>query len=173
MKRALALTTFALALVAPALACAEEAQDTKDTQETQEGDARKRYPPSSVRPRLIVGGLAVTGLGYGAALLTASLAPELPGIDAMKIPVAGPWISLVQMECPADDPDCGFTLYLRGFLTIADGLMQLGGLGIVGEGIFMTTEASAPESRKQPAFVIRPAPIITGTVTGIGVVGRF
>lgn len=166
LKLAALLAIGAAVLFAPAPLHAQEAEG--------EGEGPpKRYPPSSVRPKLIIGGLAVTGLGYGAAFLSASLAPELPGIDAMKIPVAGPWISLAKTECPADDPDCGFVLYLRGFLTIANGLMQLGGLGIAGEGIFMTTEASAPAAPKPQAIVIRPAPIVTGTVTGIGLVGTF
>jgi hypothetical protein len=172
MKLAFGIAIGAAALVASTSARAQEAP-AKESADEGESAPPKRYPPSSVRPRLVVGGLAVTGLGYGAALLSASLAPELPGIDSMAIPVAGPWISLVKMECPADDPDCGFTLYLRGFLTIADGLMQLGGLGIAGEGLFMTTEAAPKAETKPSAFVIRPAPIITGTMTGIGVVGTF
>jgi hypothetical protein len=172
MKVAVGVVIGAAALVAATSARAQEAPEKASAVE-DESAPPKRYPPSSVRPRLIVGGLAVTGLGYGAALLTASLVPELPGIDAMAIPVAGPWISLVKSECPADDKDCGFTLYLRGFLTIANGLMQLGGLGIAGEGLFMTTEASPKAETKPQAFVITPAPIITGTMTGIGVVGTF
>ena len=57
---------------------------------------------------------------------------------------------------------CGFALYFRGILTVLDGLVQLGGLGIVGEGIFMTTESSAappgypsPRSRASPTLLPR------------------
>lgn len=142
--------------------------------EDDENSVPMRYPPASVRPKLIVGGLAISAVGYGAALLSASLSPELPGMSYMKIPVAGPWISVAKSACPADEPDCGFTLYLRGFLTVADGLMQLGGLGIAGEGLFLSTEADAPaQAAKASFFSLRPVPILTGSVTGIGVIGRF
>ncbi len=133
-----------------------------------------RYPPASVRPKLIVGGLAIASVGYGAGLLSASLWPDLPGISDMRIPVAGPWMSLSKIECPKDDPDCGASLYLRGILTVADGLLQLGGLAISVEGLFLQTEADAPaQASKVPQFTLRPAPIVTGTVTGIGFVGTF
>lgn len=135
----------------------------------------ERLPPASVRPKLVIGGLAITGIGYGAAVLSASLASDLPGMSYMRIPVVGPWMSLAKTACPADQPDCGFDLYLRGILTVVDGLMQLSGLGIAGEGLFLRTAPSAPSgtAAKVPLFTIRPAPIVTGTVTGFGVVGRF
>ena len=134
-----------------------------------------RYPPSSVRPKLIAGGLALTAAAYGGAYLCAANWPEVPGSDALKIPVVGPWIALVQNDCAADDPDCGFTLYFRGILTVIDGLIQAGGLGIVGEGIFMTTEANAPPKKKTDAagLTVRPAPILTAHTTGVGFVGTF
>lgn len=158
---ALALVATSLALASPALA------------EDDEVELPKRYPPSSVRPKIIVAGVAVTGLAYGGAMLGAALAPDLPGMDDLRIPVVGPWMSLAQMSCPADEEDCSAELVLRGILTIADGLMQLGGLAIVGEGIFMTTEASAPAEPSPQAFTIRAAPVVTGSMTGIGVVGTF
>jgi hypothetical protein len=132
-----------------------------------------RYPPSTVRPKLIGGGLVVTGIAYGAAALTASLTSDLPGSSELQIPIAGPWMSLGKIACPTSDPDCGFTLYLRGALTVIDGLMQLGGLGIAGEGIFMKTEAVAPTEEKTAARWIRPVPIVTGTTTGFGIIGTF
>jgi len=82
-------------------------------------------------------------------------------------------MSLGKMACPTSEPDCGFTLYLRGVLTVIDGLMQLGGLGIAGEGLFMKTEPSAPAASPQQGLRIRPAPIVTGTTTGLGLVGTF
>jgi hypothetical protein len=155
------------ALASPALA--------QEAAPSEQADAAgpRRYPPSSVRPRIIVAGLAVTGLAYGGALLGAALAPDLPGMDDMQIPVVGPWMSLAQMDCPADEEDCSAELVLRGILTIADGLMQIGGLAIVGEGIFMTTEAAAPAEPKPQAFTIRAAPVVTGSMTGIGITGTF
>jgi hypothetical protein len=115
-----------------------------------------------VRPKLIAGGLVVTGLAYGAGFLAAQSWPEVPGSSELKIPVVGPWIALAKNDCAPDDPDCGFILYLRGFLTIVDGLLQAGGLAIAGEGIFMTTEAGQAPPAKPVAITVRPAPM--GTV---------
>lgn len=139
----------------------------------QEAEQATRYPPSSVRPKLIIGGLAVTGLAYGAGFLAASSWPEVPGSSELKIPVVGPWIALAKNDCASDDPDCGFILYMRGFLTIVDGLIQLGGLGIAGEGVFMTTESSRAQPVKPAAITVRPAPIVAGSGAGFGVVGTF
>jgi hypothetical protein len=155
---------FALLAAAPLLAASAAAQ---------EPDQPARYPPSSVRPKLIAGGIAVAGLAYGAGFLAASSWPEVPGSSELKIPVVGPWIALAKNDCAKDDPDCGFILYMRGFLTIIDGLMQAGGVGIAGEGVFMTTEASAAQEAKPSAITVRPAPIVSGTGVGLGVVGTF
>ena len=89
--------------------------------------------------------------------------------------MAGPWIALGQSGCADDDPDCGFTAYLRGFLTILDGFMQVGGVGIIGEGIFMTTESGSPKkpAPRDSAVVVRPLPVVTSKTTGLGVVGTF
>jgi hypothetical protein len=84
-------------------------------------------------------------------------------------------MALADTGCAADDPDCSFASFLRAFLTIVGGTMQLGGLGIVGEGIFMTTEA-APPKRKPPTetgVVIRPMPVVTSRSSGLGLVGTF
>jgi hypothetical protein len=133
-----------------------------------------RYPPSSVRPKLVAGGLALTASTYGVSLLCASTWPEVPGSDATKIPVAGPWIALAQNDCAADDPDCGFTLYFRGFLLILSGFAQAGGLGIAGEGLFMTTEAQRPTTERAASSVeVRPVPIVTEHATGLGLTGSF
>ncbi|WP_437333648.1 hypothetical protein [Sorangium sp. So ce394] len=129
-----------------------------------------RYPPSSARAKVIVGGVAVTALSYGAAFLAATSWPEVPGSSELKIPIAGPWMALAKNGCASDDPDCGAKLYLRGALTIVGGLAQLAGLGLVAEGIFMTTEA---RSAQPAAITVRPAPVITATGMGAGVVGTF
>ena len=137
----------------------------------------KRYPPTSVRWKLVGGGVAVTGLAYGAAFLCASNWPEAPGSDALKVPVVGPWIALGQSGCSKDDPDCGATAVFRAILTVLDGVIQAGGLGIAGEGLFMTTEApqrpvpSSASARRE--VVVRPMPIVTEHTTGMGVVGTF
>ncbi|WP_437794821.1 hypothetical protein [Sorangium sp. So ce693] len=139
----------------------------------EEPTAPPRYPPSSARVKVIAGGVAVTALAYGAAFLAASSWPEVPGASELKIPIAGPWLALAKNGCAADDPDCGATLYVRGALTAIGGLAQLAGLGLVGEGIFMTTEARSAQPSNPAALTVRPAPVITATGMGLGVVGTF
>jgi hypothetical protein len=135
-------------------------------------DVVHRYPPSDVRWKLVGGGVAFTGLMWGASYLSASQWPDAsPGIGALKVPVAGPWISLFQNQCPASDPNCGAILYLRAILEIVDGLAQAGGLAVAAEGLLLTTES--PKATRRPAATVRAVPIVTGTTTGAGIVGTF
>ncbi|WP_433929584.1 hypothetical protein AB3662_38080 [Sorangium cellulosum] len=160
MKSPAFALTAALALTAASAGAEEQA-------------APPRYPPSSVRPKLIVGGVAVTALAYGAGFLAATSWPDVPGSSELKIPIAGPWMALAKNGCAADDPDCGAKLYVRGALTVVGGLAQLAGLALVGEGIFMTTEGRPAQPPSTSALTVLPAPVITATGMGMGVVGTF
>src|SRR4051812_38365689 len=64
-------------------------------------------PPSSVRPKLALGGVAVAGGAYAMSYAMASNFPEVPGTTELKIPIVGPWIALGKSGCATDDPDCG------------------------------------------------------------------
>lgn len=164
-----AIALIAAGTLATAAAGAQEAQGAPEP----EIDQPMRYPPSSVRVKLIAGGLAVTGLAYGAGFAAASTWPEVPGSTELKIPIVGPWMALAKNDCAPDDPDCGAILYVRAALTIVDGLLQLGGLGIAGEGIFMTTEATPPPRAARRGVTVRPTPIVTARGAGLGVIGSF
>lgn len=129
-------------------------------------------PPSSVRLKLALGGVAVAGGAYAFSYAMASNFPEVPGANELKIPIVGPWLALGKSGCATDDPDCGAKVVLRGFFLVIDGLAQIGGLGLVAEGVFMKTDPSAPK-KPAAAFTIRPTPLVTGSVTGIGFVGSF
>src|SRR3954469_20740049 len=98
-------------------------------------------PPSSVRLKLALGGVAVAGGGYAFSYAMASNFPEVPGTTQLKIPVVGPWLALGKSGCATDDPDCGAKVVLRGFFLVIDGLAQIGGLGLIAEGVFMKTDA--------------------------------
>lgn len=156
-----------------ALAVAAALALTAASADAEEPAAPPRYPPSSARAKVIVGGVTVTALAYGAAFLAASSWPDVPGSSELKIPIAGPWMALAKNDCAADDPDCGAKLYLRGALTVVGGLAQLAGLGLVAEGILMTTEARSAQPVKPAALTVLPAPVITATGVGLGVVGTF
>lgn len=133
-----------------------------------------RYPPSSVRPKLIVGGIAITGVAYAASILASEATLTTPGSPELKIPVAGPWIALGLNACPPEDPGCDAFVYLRAGLLVLDGLLQAGGLAVIAEGIFMKTEA-APAAPAKPlaSFTWQPAPFVTPRSAGLGIVGTF
>jgi hypothetical protein len=127
-----------------------------------------RYPPSSARIGLIAGGVGILGLAYGLTALCASTWPEVPGSDVMYVPVIGPWGALVQSGCAEGEDDCTAMLVLRTILLVLDGFAQAGGAGLVGEGIFMTTEAEGPDSARWMV-----APLVAPGQAGVGVVGSF
>ncbi len=140
---------------------------------TTSDDDSPRYPPSSVRWKLILGGVGLSGLAYGATLASSFIWPDVPGHGAMRIPIVGPWIALGQNGCAADSPDCGAILYVRGALEVVSGIVQASGLGLIGEGIFMTTEAEGGKKPRSAQLRILPMPIVTPTTTGLGIVGTF
>ncbi len=167
------LTATASAQPAATDASTKAAPDVKLPSAAKPADATKdgvmRYPPSSVRAGLIAGGSGIVATAYGLSVMSALVWDDVPGADALLIPVAGPWISLAQNECSADNPDCGALLFVRGALLVVDGLAQLGGLGIIGEGIFMTTEAD--EEAPKTSWTI--APSVSPSQTGVSIVGTF
>ncbi|MFO0612298.1 MAG: hypothetical protein U0414_06910 [Polyangiaceae bacterium] len=149
-----------------------------------------RYPPRGVRWGLILGGSTLTIGAYVASLSAGFGWPEVPGSDTLKIPIVGPWIALAKNDCSADlieaDGSCGATIYVRSVLEVLSGLVQVAGLPLIGEGIFMTTEApgkvdpnadpsAAPKeaSSKRLIETLRIAPIVTPTTGGIGIYGTF
>lgn len=157
------LVAVSMAFATTAIARAEEPSSD---------DVVHRYPPSSVRWQLVGGGVAFTGLLWGASYLSANQWPDAPGVGGLKVPVVGPWVALANNGCPVSDPSCGAILYLRAILEIVDGLAQAGGLAVATEGLFMTTEAVRPRRRAATARV-RAVPIVTGSTTGAGLVGTF
>ncbi|MFO0763168.1 MAG: hypothetical protein U0359_42415 [Byssovorax sp.] len=144
-------------------------------------DTAPRYPPSSVRLKLAIGGIAIAGIAYAAAYGVTSNWPEVPGSSYLKAPVVGPWIALGMSGCASDDPNCGAGKPAgRGVLYVLDGIAQLGGLGLIAEAIFMKTEPTAAAPKREsrsflgvPALSLRPFPVVTPTVTGVGLVGTF
>lgn len=132
-----------------------------------------RYPPSSVRAKLIVGGITLFALSYGAGFLASELAPTQPGAAKLQIPFVGPWIGISQNKCVEyGSTDCTPELVGRAFGYSVAGLAQLGGLALVTEGLVMKTQAVAPTPPPETAF-IAPVPIVSPTMLGFGFVGRF
>jgi hypothetical protein len=143
-------------------------------------DEAPEYPPPSTRWKLVAGGVAATGVFYGAAAGVSYAFPDAPGAKDLRIPVAGPWLAIAHNGCPVDEPDCSrLWVVLRTFITAIDGLAQAGGVGILLEGAFLTTqtsESTGPAEPKKPpkdvSFVAVPTTLGSRGI-GIGVFGSF
>jgi hypothetical protein len=172
MKLSLLLPTITLgALAITTTTSSARADDAAEATTATTPAKESPSPPSSVRLKLALGGVAVAGGAYAMSYAMASNFPEVPGMGQLKIPVVGPWLALGKSGCATDDPDCGAKVVLRGFFLVIDGLAQIGGLGLIAESVFMKTDPAA--AKKAAAFTIRPTPLVGGSVTGIGFVGTF
>ncbi len=139
-------------------------------------------PPSSVRPKILLGAAAIFGVGYGGAVIGGAAAPEWPGSEELYIPFAGPFLSLAKLACPTDpktllptECDPGF-LGLRAALVTFSAVSQLAGLGLAIQGIALRTDAPAPA--KKPTAWVAPMPRVSvdprgGFVVGAGLAGAF
>jgi hypothetical protein len=143
-------------------------------QQADEEPVVLRYPPTSVRYGLITGGVAIFGIPYGLSAMSAALWPGTPGSKWLYAPVIGPWGALAHSGCSEDDPDCDTAIVVvRGVLYVLDGFAQIGGLGLIGEGIFMTTEAEEEPAPKPKKASIVVAPVASPQLSGIAVSGSF
>ena len=141
----------------------------RDAEVEDEATAVDRYPPSSVRLPIILGGSGLFAAAYGTGAACAAGWPEVPGASSLYVPIVGPWMALGKSGCAADDPNCDAILYMRGILYVVSGLAQAGGFAIAAQGIFMTTES---EQLPQTGLAsIRVTPIATPSPHGIGWLG--
>ncbi|MFO0549238.1 MAG: hypothetical protein U0271_12675 [Polyangiaceae bacterium] len=167
-------TVAEVAQAAPAPGTPKTDATTGKPAPTEQVEVVQRYPKSSARWKVIVAGAAVTVVAYGGAALTGGLWNDYPGADMLYIPVAGPWIALGQSGCAPDEEtspgagDCEAIMGARAAIYIVDGLLQLGGLALVAEGIFMTTESDQP-----PAATVVPVPFVSEHTAGLSLFGRF
>jgi len=125
-------------------------------------------PPRVARPRVALVGLSFTAGFYALSLGASLLYPDAPGAEALRIPVAGPWLSLGETGCPDEDPDCAlFPVVLRAVLTSIDAVAQVGGVAIASESLWMPT-------RRPTEAAVRIAPVRLGREgIGLGLRGRF
>jgi hypothetical protein len=134
-------------------------------------------PPPSARTNLIIAGAATTAVSYGLALGSSFLLSEddLVGANKLRIPIAGPWLALSKTSCPASDPGCSkVPLVIGAILEIFDGVAQAGGLGVIGEGLFLTTSKGATAARKAEGPSVRAVPLnFDKGGVGLGMIGTF
>jgi hypothetical protein len=172
----LSLAAGLLALSISAAARAEEPAISADPMVSAPPPVDE-LPPPGARTALVISGAATTAISYGLALGASFLWTEddLRGSKDLRIPVAGPWMSLGRTGCPASSPDCSTVpLVLGAILKVIDGVVQAGGIGLVGEGLFLNTSSAAPAKKKAegPTFQAVPLNFEKGGM-GLGVVGTF
>jgi hypothetical protein len=169
-----------IATVAIAATAGAQSADRPAAEHDSSSSVAPEYPPPSTRWKLMAGGIATTGLFYGAAAGMSFAYPDAPGARDLRIPVVGPWIAIANNGCSADDPDCSqWWVALRTVVTAIDGLAQAGGLGVFLEGVFLPTQQPAsdtvPDTKKPPkdfSFVAAPTALGSRGI-GFGVSGSF
>lgn len=169
------LVAFGLALVPGTFALSAHAEEP--IPEFRPAPAAVDRPPPSARTSTIVAGAATTAVSYGLALGASFLVDESDhrGMKDLRIPIAGPWIKLGRTGCPTSDPDCSvFPLVFGALITIMDGVVQAGGLAVVGEGLFLQTSSRRPAPRKAAGPTLRAVPLdFERNGVGLGLVGTF
>ena len=135
-------------------------------------------PPPSARTNLIITGAATTLVSYGLAFGASYLFTEeddLCGAKQLRIPIAGPWLALGKTGCPTNNPGCSAVpLVLGALLNVLDGVAQAGGLGVLGEGLFLNTSSARPAPPKAQGPTVHAVPFnFEAGGVGLGVIGTF
>jgi hypothetical protein len=142
------------------------------------------YPPPVAKRNLLVIGLTSTALWYGGALGVSYAVDDPAMAKDLRIPFAGPWMALSHTGCNGG-PDCNTLLVVLGaILTSLDGIGQIAGLGLAGEGLFMPTQEPkrtraalgrerAKRAKDHGDFFFRPTFDAGKNTVGLGVLGVF
>src|ERR1700753_4265343 len=125
------------------------------------------YPGPSTRPNLILVGAAVTVGWYGAAVGTSYLWKNADSSPSLRIPIAGPYISLGKTGCSSAESSCNtFTVVVRTVITSLSLVGQTGGLLAVLEGAFVPTaqrlERASTRSPARSHVAVAPTPLSSG-----------
>ena len=117
--------------------------------------------------------LSQDGLALGASYIW----PDTIGAKDLRIPVAGPWISFAHSGC-GPVADCHEEIVvLRAIATAFDGVGQIGGLLIAGQGLFLPTQEPKREHGWKPfrdyAVEMQPTLDAGKNTVGFGVAGVF
>jgi hypothetical protein len=191
-----AAAVVAVASVAPP-ARADDTDKEKDKAAATEADLESHYPPPSTRWKVMGAGLFMVAGAYAIGFACAEEWPYInptlqpspptashplipsgpPETKLLKIPIAGPWIALGNLGCGSDQNNCGPATGARVAAYIIDGIVQAGGLALIAEGIFMKTESAAPKASafmlRRGGFELKPVPVLSPTMQGIGMAGTF
>lgn len=139
------------------------------------------YPPPAAKRNLLIVGLTSTALWYGGALGVSYAVDDPAMAKDLRIPFAGPWMALSHTGCNGG-PQCNtFLVVLGAILTSLDGVGQIAGLGLAGEGLFMPTQEPkrgraaqrAASAKGHKDFDWRPTFDAGKNTVGLGVLGVF
>jgi hypothetical protein len=131
--------------------------------------------PSAAAPvNLALTGAVVTGVWYGGALGASFIWSNAPWSDQMKIPFAGPWLSLKDIEC-GNEPNCTTLLVVtRAVLMSIDGIGQAAGVAFMLESLFVPTAVPQPRAKTKSSHSrLRPFPLVAGGAIGVGLAGEL
>jgi hypothetical protein len=185
------LFTFGLTLPLALATARARAEEPATTAAASPGPApvpaADELPPPGAGVTHIVAGAATTVVSYGLALGASYLfePQDLNGTKDLRIPIAGPWMALSKTGCPTSEPDCSTApLVVGAILMIFNGVVQAGGLGIIGEGLFLKTASTRPAAQKAQSgqapgryaaqATVRAVPLNFGKDgVGLGVIGTF
>src|SRR6187431_1048830 len=140
--------------------------------------ALEEYPPPAARRNLLVIGLASTAVWYGGALAASYAVDDPTMAKDLRIPLAGPWMSLSHTGC-GGGPQCNTLLVVLGAIaTTLDGIGQAAGLALAAEGFFMPTQEpkrarAALRAKRYKDFDLRPTFDAGKNSVGFGVLGIF
>lgn len=165
------------------LAFTPEARASEPTEPPIDHDP-KRHPSPSARTNLLIAGAAVGVGSYGIAYGTSYLWSDAPTADDLRLPVVGPILAVTGAGCGSGEVGCGtFAVVLRTVMATLSGVGQLGGLGLLIEGIFVPTEAPERSSatlqqgeisgRTQASTRWFVSPVASEDTVGFSVSGQF
>lgn len=127
----------------------------------------EHYPPPEARWKTIgLGGVLVV-VGYGLGLGTSYIWDGAPGMDSLRTPLIGPVGAIADSRCGANEGSaCSTpTVVVRAILAGLSGLAQVGGIGVLTEGVVMhTEERPAPRAQASQWYALP-----TASKTGAGV----
>jgi hypothetical protein len=182
-SRPVLASTLATATLAGLLACCvtrSAAAEPNNSASLEPGPnlTLDQYPPPAARAYTIVGGLATTAVWYGLALGSSYIWPDTVGSKDLRIPVAGPWIAFSHAGC-GPVADCHESIVvIRAIAQALDGVGQIGGLMIMGQGLFLPTQEPKRSSASllwHPVRGVEMQPTFDAgkNTVGFGVVGVF
>lgn len=124
------------------------------------------YPPPAARWRTLLAGVAIGGIGYGAAFGASYAWDGAPGMAGLRKPVIGPIYAIKDAGCGSNEGAAcsSVTVGFRSVIAVLAGLAQVGGIALLVEGIVMKTSDKPTQAGTSPTLYALP----TATESGVG-----